>query len=194
MKSQSYYIINAVTGYRIVAAPVLIVLALTGNINIFKWLLPLSFFSDLIDGLLARKFKVTSIFGSKLDSIGDDVSFAAAVVGVVAFKFRFIADNIIIISVLIILYLFQTIYALVKYRKITSYHTYLAKLAAVFQGCFLILLFFLPQMNYLIFYVAALITISDIIEEIIILFYLPSWQVNVKGLYWILKKEKLKKK
>jgi phosphatidylglycerophosphate synthase len=193
MKSQSYYLVNGITLYRIVAAPVLILLALTGNLDIFKWLLPVSFLTDLLDGTLARELKVTSIFGSKLDSIGDDLSFAAAVVGIFAFKVDFILHNVIIIVSLMGLYLFQTISALVKYGKITSFHTYLAKLAAIFQGCFLVLLFLLPAPLYWLFYTAAILTIIDILEEIIVLIYLPVWESDVKGLYWALRKRNIKR-
>jgi phosphatidylglycerophosphate synthase len=192
MKLRSYYLVNAITLYRIVAAPVLVVLALTGNLDIFKWLLPVSFLTDLLDGTMARELKVTSVLGSKLDSIGDDLSFVAAVVGVFAFKLDFILHHIIIIIPLVGLYLFQTIGALVKYGKITSFHTYLAKLAAIFQGGFLILLFLLPTPLYWLFYAAAFLTIADILEEIIILFYLPSWEADVKGIYWVVQKRNKK--
>ena len=188
MKSKEYYLVNAITAYRVISAPVLIVLALTGNLAIFKWLLPISFFTDSVDGILARKLHVTSAFGSKLDSIGDDLSFLAALIGIFAFKLDFILANLVMIGPLLGLYLFQTVYALFKYSKITSFHTYLAKTAAILQGLFLILLFLLPQPLYWLFYMASILTILDLIEEIIILYLLPTWETNVKGLYWVIKK------
>lgn len=160
-----------------------------GYIDVFKWLLPVSFFTDLIDGLLARKFKVTSIFGSKLDSIGDDLSFIAAVAGAFIFKLDFIFDNLVMVSTLLGLYILQTIIAFTKYGRITSLHTYMAKLATLFQGFFLIFLFLFPYPIYWLFYAAAIITIIDLIEEIIIVFYLPYWEANVKGLYWVVRRE-----
>lgn len=190
MKSRNYYIINAITIYRIIAAPILIVIALMGYLTVFKWLLPVSFFTDLIDGYLARKFKVTSIFGSKLDSIGDDLSFVAAIAGAFIFKFDFITDHLFLASLLLGLYLMQTISALLKYKRLTSFHTYMAKLATLFQGFFLIFLFILPSPILWLFYTAAIITIIDLTEEILIIFYLRTWEANVKGLYWILKKKK----
>lgn len=189
MKSRNYYIINAITIYRIIAAPILIVIALMGYLTVFKWLLPVSFFTDLIDGFLARKFKVTSIFGSKLDSIGDDLSFVAAIAGAFIFKFDFITDHLVLASLLLGLYLMQTISALLKYKRLTSFHTYMAKLATLFQGLFLIFLFILPNPILWLFYTAAIITIIDLTEEILIIFYLRTWEANVKGLYWILKKK-----
>ena len=190
MKSKNYYIVNAITAYRVISAPVLILLALTGHLEIYKWLLLVSFFTDIIDGTLARKLHVTSVFGSKLDSIGDDLSFVAAIVGVFAFRQKFIVDNLVWVIVLLGFYLLQTILALIKYGKITSFHTYIAKIAAIAQGSFLLLLFILPQPIHWLFYAAAIITIIDLTEETIILFYLAEWQADVKGLYYVLKKKK----
>ena len=76
-----YYFVNAITLYRIVTVPVLLWLLFTGKYEWFKWGIALSFFTDLIDGFLARRFGVTSIAGTKLDSIGDDLTVAVALTG-----------------------------------------------------------------------------------------------------------------
>lgn len=173
--------------YRLIASPLLIILVLTNNSNWFKWLLAFSFFTDLVDGMLARYYKVNSIFGAKLDSIADDLTIVAAIIGLLKFKMAFIMDNYIIVSVLITLFLGQIIIALIRYHKISSFHTYLAKITAIVQGLFLILVFFLKEPPYLLFYSAAVITIVDLAEEIILVFLLPEWKSNVKGIYWVLK-------
>jgi CDP-diacylglycerol--glycerol-3-phosphate 3-phosphatidyltransferase len=169
---------------------VLIYLIFKGQQDLFKWLLFVSFFTDAIDGTLARLYQVTSLLGSKLDSIGDDLTIAAAITGMFVFKLQFIKDEIVIVSVLLSLYVLQNIIAIVRYRKVTSFHTYLAKLATLFQGVFLILIFFLPAPVYALFYVASVITILDLAEEIILLFILPDWEANVKGIYWVLKRKR----
>jgi CDP-diacylglycerol--glycerol-3-phosphate 3-phosphatidyltransferase len=113
----------------------------------------------------------------------------AAVVGVFVFKFPFIQNNILSLSILLALYLFQTIFALIKYGRLTSFHTYLAKFATILQGFFLISLFLLPQPFYWLFDLAVFFTMLDLLEEILIMFYLPSWKANVKGIYWVLRKK-----
>lgn len=190
MEKLSYKIINSITIYRIVAAPLLAYLAFTKNQDVFKWLLLISFFTDLIDGFLARRFKVVSILGSKLDSIGDDLTIVAALIGVFVFKFQFIKNELIIVGILLVLLIMQHVFALFRYSKITSFHTYLAKTAAVFQGSFFILLFFFEEPIYPLFYVAAIITFLDLVEEIILILILPKWEANVKGIYWVLKRKK----
>jgi phosphatidylglycerophosphate synthase len=181
----SYYWINALTYYRFIMGLVMILLALTGQLDIFKWLLPVSFFTDLIDGSLARKYKVESVRGAKLDSISDDLTVAAAIVGMFLFKQDFALQHISVLMIVLAVFLIQTLYAFIMYRRATSFHTYLAKIAAILQGCFFILLFLLPEPVMVLFYATAFVTFIELVEEIIIIRYLKVWRTNVKGLYWV---------
>ena len=100
----SVRIINLITFYRIVTFPLLVFLVLTQHLNTFKWLLLASFFTDAIDGYLARKYKATSILGAKLDSIGDDLTILAAVIGLFVTQFDFIKEELILFTVLFSLF------------------------------------------------------------------------------------------
>ncbi len=189
MHKKSYYIINIITLYRLIMAPVLLFIIFSGNINLFKWLLPVSFFTDLIDGYLARKFRVTSTWGAKLDSIADDVNILVAVIALFVFKYEFIIQEKASIIVLLVLFAVQTALALIRYKKISSFHTYLAKCAAMLQGLFFILVFLFPEPVNILFYTMVAVTAIELIEEIILVLLLPVWKANVKGLYWILKEK-----
>lgn len=185
---QAWYIINGITLYRTIAAPFLLVLLFTKQYEIFKWLLAVSFFTDLVDGYLARKFNVASILGTKLDSIGDDLTVLVGLVGLFVLKLEFIKQHVIIFIILFGLFLVQTTYAFIRYKKMTNFHTYLAKTAALLQGIFLILVFFTDEPNLFLFYSAIIVTMLELTEEIILVNLLPKWQANVKGIYWALKK------
>jgi cardiolipin synthase len=165
--------INAITKYRIIVAPILMVLIFTAQFELFKWLLMFSFFTDLIDGYLARKYKVVSIHGARLDSIGDDLTVLAAVIGLFAFRSEFVRKEYAVLMVLFSLFVFQTIFALIRYKKMTSFHTYLAKTAALLQGLFFILIFLLPEPLCFLFYTAAVITGFELLEEIVLVALLP---------------------
>ncbi len=184
---QVWYVINGITLYRVIAAPVLLVLLFTKQHEIFKWLLGVSFFTDMIDGYLARKFKVTSILGTKLDSIGDDLTVLVGLIALFVLKLEFIKQHIIILIILLALFLVQTTYAFIRYRKMTNFHTYLAKTAALLQGVFLILVFFTEEPSLILFYAATIVTMLELTEEIILVNSLPQWKANVKGIYWVLK-------
>jgi phosphatidylglycerophosphate synthase len=190
----TYYLINGITVYRIIAAPILLILLFNGQYNIFKWLLGVSFFTDLIDGFLARKFQVASVMGAKLDSIGDDLTVVVGMIGLLVIKPDFIKEQKVLLIILLSLFLIQSVYALLRYRKLTNFHTRLAKLAALLQGIFLILSFFSEKPVLILFYAAAIITFLELVEEIILVGLLPVWETNVKGLYWVIKRgEKIKK-
>lgn len=190
MQSRAYYLVNGLTIYRLAVAPVLVALVLYEQAEIFKWLLAFSFFTDAIDGFLARKLKVVSKFGTKMDSIADDATLIAAASGAILLKPEFIRDNLVLVSVMVGLVVLQNILAFWRYGKMSSYHTYFAKLAMILQGSFFILLFFLQDVPYWLFYPAAIVTILDLAEEMILVFLLPKWETNVKGLYWVLRRKK----
>jgi phosphatidylglycerophosphate synthase len=185
---QAWYVINGITLYRIIAAPILLVLLFTKQYDIFKWLLGISFFTDLIDGYLARKFKVASILGTKLDSIGDDLTVLVGLVALFVLRLEFIKQHIITFIILLVLFVVQTTYAFIRYKRMTTFHTYLAKTAALMQGIFLILVFFTNEPSLILFYAATIITMLELTEEIILVGLLPNWQANVKGIYWVFKK------
>lgn len=185
-----YYLVNIITLYRLLSAPVLIYFAFTNRIDVFKWLLAVSFFTDAIDGPIARKYRVTSIMGSKLDSISDDLTVLAGIMGLIVFRRDFLREEILPVAILLALFVCQVTMAFARFKRMTSFHTYLAKLAAVCQGIFLITAFFLPEPSRVLFYVAMAVTALDLMEEIILVRVVREWAADVKGLYWVLKKQR----
>jgi phosphatidylglycerophosphate synthase len=188
--SPAMIIVNTITLYRIVTFPVLLIFLFAGNIVVFKWLLLASFFTDAIDGVLARTYGATSILGSKLDSIGDDLTILAATIGLLITRFDFIREQAAVFLFLFALFLFQVAMAFYRYKKISTFHTYLAKTAAVVTAIFLLSVFFLESVYYPLFYAAAIITGAELIEEIILVFKLREYRSNVKGLFWVLRQQR----
>jgi phosphatidylglycerophosphate synthase len=182
--------VNAITVYRLIAAPVLLLLITNNHLKTFSILLCISFFTDAIDGYLARKYDVNSLLGAKLDSVADDFTIAVAIIGIIAFEPSFLWNHSIFVIMLLILYILQLSISLIKYQKMSSFHTYLAKVAAVLQAAFFILFFIIGPI-YPLFYIMVLVTALDLIEEIVLAYLLPKWEANVKGLYWVLKRKYL---
>lgn len=180
-------LINLITLYRIIAFPVLLVFIFTDRLDIFKWLIIISFLTDAVDGFLARKFKANSILGAKLDSIGDDLTILAAIIGLAVFKIEFLKKEWLIFAIPLFFFFVQFITAFIRYGKMSSFHTYLAKTAAILQGLFLCSMFLFSNPSYALFYATALVTLLELIEEIVIVIVLPQWKTNVRGLYWVLK-------
>lgn len=183
----SYYVINGITMYRLVSAPFLLLLALIGELEWFRWLIGLSFLTDAIDGPLSRKFNVTSVFGARLDSVADDATVFVATLGLWIIYPEFILREWIPIASVFLLFGVQMVAALVAYKRTTSFHTYLAKTAAVAQAAFFMLIFFQIGPITFTFYCAAVITGLQLVEEIVLVILLPTWRSDVKGLYWVLR-------
>jgi CDP-diacylglycerol--glycerol-3-phosphate 3-phosphatidyltransferase len=189
MRKQAYYIVTCITLYRLLSAPLLVYFILDKRLLLFAFLLGLSFLTDAVDGALARKYKVTSVLGARLDSVADDLTIAAAIIGAIVFKPEFLKQELTILIFPTALFLFQMFLAFRRYGKQSSFHTYGAKTAAVLQGIFLLLLFFLPRPVYVLFYTTVFVTSAELIEEIIMTLLLPRWEADVKGLYWVLKRK-----
>lgn len=190
---KNYNIADWFSFYRVFAAPFLVIIAGLGYRELFTWLLLISYGTDMIDGQLARKLKITSPRGSQLDSFGDQLTLLVAFIGLLLFEFDFIQENYVWILVPFSLYFLQMIIAFRKYGRATAFHTYLAKLSAITQAVFILwLLFFGPV--YWLFYLMIFLGILETIEEILLIFLYPEWVAGVKGYIWALRdKRRLKK-
>lgn len=177
------FIVNALTVYRIIITPVLMILLFYPGNSIKLWLLASAFISDALDGFLARKLKVTSKLGAKLDSIADDLLFIVALTYIIIIYPEIIIQHIYIVSFLGILFIFKMIVLWFKHDKLISgMHTYIAKGAAVLQAIFFIhTAFFHP--SEILFYIAVYATIIAIIEESILIYFLRELRPNIKGLF-----------
>jgi CDP-diacylglycerol--glycerol-3-phosphate 3-phosphatidyltransferase len=187
MRKRSYYIVNGITLWRVLMAPLVIFLAIKGDEALFKWLLAISFLTDAVDGTLGRRYHISSKVGARLDSVGDDLTILAAFIGMLAFHPDFVRQQFVFLVILAGLYLLQIVLALYRYGKMTAFHTVLAKGAAISQAVFLLALFFSPEVPKLLFYAAAVLTALDLAEEIVLVLRLREWKADVKGLYWLLK-------
>ena len=172
--------------YRIFAAPFLLFLIWLDARDIFTWMLLISYSTDMIDGFLARKLKITSARGSQLDSFGDQITLIIGVIGLFFFENDFMKENLLLIVIALVPYGIQMLIAFKKYGKATAFHTYLAKLSAIVQGVFILwLLFFGPV--YWLFYVMIVLGVLETIEEISLIFMYDEWVDDVKGVYWALR-------
>ncbi|NOQ92895.1 MAG: CDP-alcohol phosphatidyltransferase family protein [Flavobacteriaceae bacterium] len=183
---KNYNIADWFSFYRIAAAPFLLLLLWFNQREIFTWFLLISYSTDMIDGFLARKFNMTSPRGSQLDSIGDQLTFVVGLVGLFIFEFNFFKTHYFLILIAFIPYIFQMFLAFKKYKKTTSFHTYLAKLSAFIQAAFILTSLFFSPFNSL-FYFMIILGLIETIEEIILIFMYDNWVADVKGIYWALK-------
>ncbi|HUN59315.1 MAG TPA: CDP-alcohol phosphatidyltransferase family protein [Candidatus Binataceae bacterium] len=181
---------NAISFARLVAAPILFWLAYSRNELIFKWLLLASLLSDIADGLIARQFNLVTVLGAKLDSIADQLTTAAAVTGLIVLRRNFMNEHWLALISIVGCYLLSDAAALMRYGRLASLHTYLARGAAYAQGIFIMTLFIWGYQQWML-PVLVTLSIAAYCEEIaIIAWMLPTWRANVRGIYWLLQEER----
>lgn len=178
---------NFISLYRLLVFPVILIMALTGREQWFVVLLCISLVSDVLDGNIARIFKLQTNFGAALDNLADICTYAMAILGLVIFKWSQIQPHSWILFLFLGVFALSYVVSFARFRKIPGLHLYSAVSAGYAQSIFFFILFvfgFYPWMLY----VVASWGILAYTEKIIILFKLDDIRIGVKGLYWLLKK------
>lgn len=117
--SWKHRIVTFLTTYRIIISPVLLVLLFQDHAW-FKWILLSAFITDALDGFLARRLKVTTNIGAKLDSLADDFLFVTATVAIVHLHTGIIFHNIFMLLGILLLFLVKMCILLAKHNKLIS--------------------------------------------------------------------------
>jgi len=176
---------NLLSSLRLVLVPALLALAWNGKPVAFLWLFAFSLSTDLVDGYLARRWKAGSEIGAKLDSWGDLATYAVFPLCAWWLFREKVLEQIGFVAVAVIAFVAPTLIGLAKYRRITSYHTWGAKLCAIVMGAGLLL--FLGFDAPWLFRVAVILLLLSAIEEVAITAVLPEWRANVPSFFTALR-------
>jgi CDP-diacylglycerol--glycerol-3-phosphate 3-phosphatidyltransferase len=180
---------NVLSGGRALAVPVLAALAIAGRETEFTWVLVPALLSDIVDGLIARVFHLESRLGAMLDSAADTLMLFVSLYGVWVFHPYVILEHPWLCGAAVGLWALEDVLALLRYGRLSSFHTYLSKVVANLLGFFIGWLFlagFEPWMLYL----AAGTSIVASLEELALLRVLPEWRADVRGLWWVLRERR----
>ena len=178
---------NFISLYRLLVFPVILIMALTGREQWFVILLCISLVSDVLDGNIARLFKLQTNFGAALDNLADICTYAMAILGLFVFKWAEIEPHSWILFLFLGIFILSYVVSFARFGKIPGLHLYSAVSAGYAQSIFFFVLFVLGFYPWML-YVVATWGIIAYIEKIIILFKLDDIRIGVKGLYWLLKK------
>jgi CDP-diacylglycerol--glycerol-3-phosphate 3-phosphatidyltransferase len=180
---------NLISLYRLLIFPVILYLALTGNEQWYVILLCISLISDVLDGNIARIFKLQTNFGAALDNLADICTYAMALLGLFLFKWTEIEPHAWILYLFLAVFLLSYLVSFYRFGKIPGLHLYSAVSAGYIQSIFFFVLFvfgFYPWMYYLAVGWGAL----AYTEKIFVLLKLDDIKIGVKGLYWLMKKKR----
>lgn len=176
---------NWITSFRFVAAPVLLWFAWYDYPRVFLSLLAASFLTDAIDGHIARRYRLESIFGAKLDSWADVIIYLTIPIAAWWLWPEIIQHEAPYVIVVIISYTLPALGGMIKFGVFTSYHTWGVKLAAAFMATASILLF--AGGPAWPFRIAAVACVLAAVEEIVITLILPERRSNVRSFWHVLK-------
>jgi phosphatidylglycerophosphate synthase len=159
---------NLLTALRLLLLPVLWGLAL------LKWPVPLaigmiiSFLTDTLDGFIARRFNVTSAFGSKFDSLADNLLIPSTVIWLVILKPEVLIDHPILCAVAVAAYGSSLLVGWIKFRRFANLHLYSKKTAGVLSYAFIVHALLAGRYNAWLFYIAISLFILASVEGLIL--------------------------
>lgn len=180
---------NAITLARVLSVPVLLALGLQGHATAFKWVLVPALLTDIVDGLLARMLAAETRLGAFLDSLADTLLWFVAVFGIWVFHRDVITAHAVLCGTTIICWALEYALALLRYHRLSSFHTYLAKIAGYGLGVYVGVLFVFGHYDWLL-YAACLTSILANLEEFALLALLPQWRSDVGGVLRILRERR----
>jgi len=173
---------NALTAFRLlIAAPLMLVFAIAGERELFLWMLVASFFTDFIDGTVARLSGRPSRFGAMLDSWADVTAYVSIAISVWLLWPELVRREWLPFTAIVGSFLMPSLVGLGKFGRFTSYHTLLVKAAvAATAAGLLLLLWGGPAWP---FRLAAVLAVLAALEEIAITSVLDEPRSNVRGIY-----------
>lgn len=188
-KNKILTIPNLLSFYRLLAFPLILYFIIARKESLFATFLVINLLTDIVDGFIARRFKLETDFGARLDSIADNLTYVLAFVGIYAFKLEDFIPHKFSFLLFIGFLLFTVILSLIKFGRLPSFHLYMTKISGYIQGAFFILLFTAGFITPLYYFMICW-GILGAIEHIAIQLIIPKMRSNVKGIYWVLKENK----
>ncbi|HRX12996.1 MAG TPA: CDP-alcohol phosphatidyltransferase family protein [Draconibacterium sp.] len=180
---------NFISLYRLLVFPLIFFMALTGRENWFVVLLCISLVSDVLDGNIARFFKLQTNFGAALDNLADICTYAMALLGLFLFKWTEIEPHAWILYLFLTVFVLSYIISFYRFGKIPGLHLYSAVSAGYIQSIFFFVLFVFGFYTWM-YYLAVGWGVVAYIEKIFVLLRLNDIRIGVKGLYWLIQSEK----
>jgi cardiolipin synthase (CMP-forming) len=179
---------NILSFYRLFAFPFILWFALSGKEDLFIIFMIINFITDIADGFIARKFKMETDFGARLDSVADNFTYLLAFIGIFVFKLPEIQPHMLSFLLFAGAQLSIIIVSLIKFSRFPSFHLYSTKIGGYIQCAFFIVLFTYGFITPF-YYFMIIWGIAAAIEHVAIQLVISEMRSNVKGFYWILKEQ-----
>jgi phosphatidylglycerophosphate synthase len=173
---------NALSWLRLALTPGLLALAWLQFRYAYFWTLLFALATDAIDGPIVRRYAAPTAEGARLDSRADLAIIVTVPIGVWLLFPEAIRRHQRLVASVIAAHLLTYAAALVKWRRLPSYHTWGTKVTAVLLGSTVLLLFWIERIEW-VFYPAATVAFVSCIDEILITMTLRHWESDVSS-WW----------
>jgi len=171
--------------FRLSLAPIILALAYfigeSTKLNIVI-LMYLGLVSDILDGIIARKQKISSEKLRRMDSQTDMIFWLSIGFATWILYPKLISDNLIVIWIILIMEIACYVISLIKFKKETCTHSFLSKL----WGLSLLVAFTsLIGFNHagIPFAMAIILGLISQLEIILIILILPKWTHDIPSAY-----------
>ena len=159
----------------------MVILALLGWREVFLWMLAVSFATDFLDGTIARLTGGTTRFGARLDSWADGAAYCAIAVSLPLLFAPLVHAQWPALLAIVLSFVVPGLVGFAKFRRFTSYHTVLVKLAVGVTALALMVALWGGPAGPL--RMAALLAVLAAVEEVAITLVLRAPLSNVGGLF-----------
>ena len=179
---------NLVSMIRILVAPILFVFAFQGMENWFLGALLFSGLTDVVDGFLARKFNMITPLGAHLDSWGDFTIYSTMAACAWILWPEITQRELLYYALILFSFLLPALVGLVKFGKLTGYHTWAVKVAVFTTFVGYVALY--AELASWPFMLASILCVIAGSEEIMITFILREERTDVRSIRaaWQIKK------
>ena len=175
---------DRITVSRMLAAPLLPLVALGGATELFTGLVAYGLATDAIDGTVARALNHHSPRGAQLDSQADAIFYSASLLGLAVLFPAQLAAEWSLATVALLAYVGPMVAALYKFGRLTSYHTILDRVSLVMLAPALFIWLWFDTILYLRIAVAVLVISA--VEELLMTWNLQEPRDNVAHLFRLL--------
>jgi CDP-diacylglycerol--glycerol-3-phosphate 3-phosphatidyltransferase len=170
---------NALSALRMALVPTLFFVAFLGEAGLFLALVTCALATDVLDGWLARALHQESAAGSLLDSRADLALWLSLPLCTWWLRPDFVRGEAHLVVLLLVAFALPVAFGWAKFRALTSYHTWGAKLSANLLGAALLVVW--AGGPAWPFEVAAGVTVLALLEELVITRLLPEPRQNVRS-------------
>ncbi len=191
-KQQNIYNLpNLISSIRVLVAPLMFYFAFEKMETWFLVSLLFSGATDVLDGFLARKLKQITNLGSHLDSWGDFTIYSTMAICAWIIWPEIARREILYFGLILFSFLLPVGVGLIKFGRLTGYHTWSVKLAVFVTFIGYVALF--SGFADWPFKLASFLCVYAGIEEILITFVMRKERVDIRSIWDALRYEKVER-